>query len=391
MNGALRGDDSARVSTPDELLPGSRRSPTGGRGASARRSTTSWAISTSSAPCPRRPRPGTSQGAGDRLARPGRACRGRADEGGRHPASRGPRDRGCGSRSPTSRPGRGVSPPRSAGGWHAGARSAEHGSRRGQAGRDVRRQRGGLRAALGPGPAPARPGPAADDPDPRRDERRVVVDVAAGTGALLGELRAAAGPAASVVALDQASRMLRRITHPLPRAQSDAVALPLRDESVDVLVQAFVLFLLPDAVRGVREAARVLRPGGRLVATWGEQRPALATRWSGRRSPRPPHPSPRASSGPTSRRAARKPSSTCSAARSDRRAHPVAASLDARFDASAFLEMRTRCGVSGWRFGQARAGGPGPRGARPGDPAGRAGGGRPRGPVRGAADPARRP
>jgi SAM-dependent methyltransferase len=59
----------------------------------------------------------------------------------------------------------------------------------------------------------------------------------------------------------------------LPRrfgSRPTPAALPLAPRSVDVLVLAFVPFMLPDAGAAVIEVARVLRPGGWLLAaTWG--------------------------------------------------------------------------------------------------------------------------
>lgn len=48
--------------------------------------------------------------------------------------------------------------------------------------------------------------------------------------------------------------------------QGDAQALPLPDASVDAAVMALVLFFLPDPAQGVRELARVVRPGGTIAA-----------------------------------------------------------------------------------------------------------------------------
>jgi demethylmenaquinone methyltransferase / 2-methoxy-6-polyprenyl-1,4-benzoquinol methylase len=45
----------------------------------------------------------------------------------------------------------------------------------------------------------------------------------------------------------------------------DALRLPLRDASVDVVTIAFGLRNLPEPGRGLLEFRRVLRPGGRLV------------------------------------------------------------------------------------------------------------------------------
>ena len=109
-------------------------------------------------------------------------------------------------------------------------------------------------------------------PNAGAGEARVVVDVAVGSGALVPALRDAAGPSGRVVTLDRSLGMLRRSSASVPRAQSDAARLPLADASADVVVAAFVLFLLPDARRAVEEAERVLRPGGLLLAaTWGTQ------------------------------------------------------------------------------------------------------------------------
>jgi demethylmenaquinone methyltransferase / 2-methoxy-6-polyprenyl-1,4-benzoquinol methylase len=91
----------------------------------------------------------------------------------------------------------------------------------------------------------------------------VAADVACGTGALTRELEALA-PGALVVGFDFSLEM---ITHgPRGRfAAGDALQLPLRDGSVDVVTIAFGLRNLPEPGQGLLEFRRVLRPGGRLV------------------------------------------------------------------------------------------------------------------------------
>ena len=111
----------------------------------------------------------------------------------------------------------------------------------------------------------------------------LVLDVAAGTGMLGEELRAAG---ARVLALDLSWRMLRvgaaRSRSGLLWCNGDALRLPLRDGSCDGATIAFGLRNLPDAVAGLAELARVVRPGGRLVVlefsrpTW---RPFRAVYW----------------------------------------------------------------------------------------------------------------
>jgi demethylmenaquinone methyltransferase / 2-methoxy-6-polyprenyl-1,4-benzoquinol methylase len=91
------------------------------------------------------------------------------------------------------------------------------------------------------------------------------VDVACGTGALTREL-AASAPGARVLGVDFSWEMVRRAPDAGPvYLVGDAVRLPLRDSSVDVVTIAFGLRNLPEPGRGLLEFRRVLRPGGRLV------------------------------------------------------------------------------------------------------------------------------
>jgi len=72
---------------------------------------------------------------------------------------------------------------------------------------------------------------------------------------------------AAVVAVDQSERMVE-----LARARGvdsrvgDAQALEFEDETFDCTVAAWMLFHVQDVDRALSELARVLRPGGRLVA-----------------------------------------------------------------------------------------------------------------------------
>jgi demethylmenaquinone methyltransferase / 2-methoxy-6-polyprenyl-1,4-benzoquinol methylase len=97
---------------------------------------------------------------------------------------------------------------------------------------------------------------------------QTAVDVACGTGALSREL-AATAPGATVLGVDFSWEMVRRAAAaPGPVAAylvGDALRLPLRDASADVVTIAFGLRNLPEPGRGLLEFRRVLRPGGRLV------------------------------------------------------------------------------------------------------------------------------
>jgi ubiquinone/menaquinone biosynthesis C-methylase UbiE len=98
---------------------------------------------------------------------------------------------------------------------------------------------------------------------------RAVVDVGAGVGSLYSTLSSAA-PQARVVLTDRAEGMLRLSTSAADRAVADADRLPFRDGSFDVAILAFMLQYVEDPRHTLREARRVLRPGGHAgVLVWG--------------------------------------------------------------------------------------------------------------------------
>jgi SAM-dependent methyltransferase len=109
---------------------------------------------------------------------------------------------------------------------------------------------------------------------------RRIVDVGCGTGATLGTL----AEYGEVIGIDRSPYALHycreRGHHRL--ARGDAAALPLADESVDVVTALDLLEHIGDDARAVREFVRVLRPGGLLIATvpagpmlWSEHDEAL--------------------------------------------------------------------------------------------------------------------
>ena len=97
-----------------------------------------------------------------------------------------------------------------------------------------------------------------------------LLDVAAGTGAA-SALAAAAG--AEVLATDFSPGMIDAIeAQALPGVTARVMngeALALADASFDVTVSIFGVMLFPDWRAGLREMARVTRPGGAgVIATW---------------------------------------------------------------------------------------------------------------------------
>jgi SAM-dependent methyltransferase len=110
-----------------------------------------------------------------------------------------------------------------------------------------------------------------------------VVDVGCGTGRTLPALRTAVGPAGTVIGLDVTPQMLAVArTHSAVAAAglilADARRLPFADASVDAIFAAGLIMHLPGTDSGLRELARVTRPGGRLVLFHPSGRAALAAR-----------------------------------------------------------------------------------------------------------------
>lgn len=97
----------------------------------------------------------------------------------------------------------------------------------------------------------------------RGDE--VVIDVGSGAGAYVD---AARQRAQTYVAGDLSPGMLQSLDgRDVPRVNLDAQQLPLQQEAADVILANHMLYHVPDISRALREFRRVLRPGGRLVAT----------------------------------------------------------------------------------------------------------------------------
>ena len=113
----------------------------------------------------------------------------------------------------------------------------------------------------------------AEGPDPREiafaavaeAKPRRILEVGCGEGELAERMLKELG--ADVVALDQSERMVELTrARGLDARVGDVQGLPLADGEFDVAVAAWMLFHVAEIDRALGELARVLRPGGRLVA-----------------------------------------------------------------------------------------------------------------------------
>jgi SAM-dependent methyltransferase len=111
----------------------------------------------------------------------------------------------------------------------------------------------------------------------------VVIDVGCGTGRALPALRHAVGPHGTVIAVDLTPEMLRhaRVRGRAANAAlvlADARHLPFAGASADAVFAAGLITHMPDTEAGLRQLARVTRPGGLLVLFHPSGRAALAAR-----------------------------------------------------------------------------------------------------------------
>ncbi len=99
-----------------------------------------------------------------------------------------------------------------------------------------------------------------------------VLDVATGTGDLAIQI-AKSRPGATVIGLDPSAKMLaiaatkverKHLGDRITLEQGDAQALPYESCSLDAATIAFGIRNVPDRPLGLRELARVVRPGGRV-------------------------------------------------------------------------------------------------------------------------------
>jgi SAM-dependent methyltransferase len=92
-----------------------------------------------------------------------------------------------------------------------------------------------------------------------------VLEVGPGPGELSARIQEELG--ADVVAVDISPRMVELARERGVEALvGDVQELPFPDGTFDCAVAAWMLYHVPDVERGIAELARVLRPGGRLVA-----------------------------------------------------------------------------------------------------------------------------
>ncbi len=102
-----------------------------------------------------------------------------------------------------------------------------------------------------------------------------VLDLGTGTGAAAASAARLVAPGGTVVGIDISHAMLERARQRMAQIQhinraflwGRAESIPADDAAFDVVLASLSLMFVPDRAAAAREIARVLRPGGRIVAT----------------------------------------------------------------------------------------------------------------------------
>lgn len=114
-----------------------------------------------------------------------------------------------------------------------------------------------------------------------------VADVGAGTGAYVGPLADAVGPAGAVYAVELSPGFVQHLTERAAAAglsqvrvvQSTDASTNLPDQSVDLAILVDVYHHLEQDQPFLADLARALRPGGRMVLVEFERIPGVSSEW----------------------------------------------------------------------------------------------------------------
>lgn len=101
-----------------------------------------------------------------------------------------------------------------------------------------------------------------------------ILDLGTGTGSLAVEAAKLVDPDGLIIASDISTEMLEIVSRRVKAlditnvevSEGRAEAIPCEDESVDAVLASLCLMYVIDRAQAAREIARVLRPGGRLIA-----------------------------------------------------------------------------------------------------------------------------
>jgi demethylmenaquinone methyltransferase/2-methoxy-6-polyprenyl-1,4-benzoquinol methylase len=110
-----------------------------------------------------------------------------------------------------------------------------------------------------------------------------VLDCATGTGDLAIEFKKAVGTVGTVTGTDFCAEMMapapakaRKLALEIRFEQADVLHLPYADQSFDIASIAFGIRNVGDPARGLRELARVVRPGGSvMILEFGQPKSSL--------------------------------------------------------------------------------------------------------------------